>query len=92
MLQPQQCQYKLCLQPTLQLVAMLDPFFFHFFFFSFLGPNPRHMDVPRLGVELELQPLAYTTATPMQDLSHICKLHHSSRQDWILNPLSEARD
>ena len=28
----------------------------------FLGLHPWHMDVPRLGVELELQLLAYTTA------------------------------
>ena len=28
----------------------------------------------------------------MQDLSHVCDLHHSSRQRQILNPLSEARD
>ena len=34
---------------------------------------------------------AYTTATAMQDLSHICDLHHSLRQHWILNPLSEAK-
>ena len=26
------------------------------------------------------------------DLSHVCDLHHSSRQRWILNPLREARD
>ena len=26
-------------------------FFFFFFFFSFLGPLPRHMEVPRLGGE-----------------------------------------
>ena len=26
------------------------------------------------------------------NLSHICNLHHSSGQRWILNPLSEARD
>ena len=25
-----------------------------FFFFGFLGPNPHHMEVPRLGVKLEL--------------------------------------
>ena len=25
-----------------------------FFFFALLGPHPRHMEVPRLGVELEL--------------------------------------
>ena len=28
------------------------------------------MEVPKLGVELELQLLAYTTATATQDLSH----------------------
>ena len=50
------------------------------------------MEVPWLGIELELQPLAYTTATAMQDLSSICNLHHSSQQHRILNPLSEARD
>ena len=31
-----------------------DMSFFFFFFLSFLGPLPKHMDVPRLGVELEL--------------------------------------
>ena len=60
--------------------------------FVILGPHPRHMEVPRLGDESELQLPAYTTATKMSDLSHICDLHHSSRQHWILNPLSEARD
>ena len=47
---------------------------------------------PRLGVQSELQLLAYTIATAMRDLSHICSLHHSSRQCQILNLLSEARD
>ena len=28
----------------------------------------------------------------MPDLSLLCNLHHSSRQRWILNQLSEARD
>ena len=50
------------------------------------------MEVPRLGVEWELQLLVYTTATVTQDLSHIYALNHSSRQPQILNPLSEARD
>ena len=31
--------------------------------FCFLGPHLRHMEVPRLGVQLELQLPAYTTAT-----------------------------
>ena len=50
------------------------------------------MEVPRLGVELELQLLAYVAATAMSDLSCICDLHHILRQSRILNPLSEARD
>ena len=52
---------------------------------------PACMEVPRLGVYPEPPLPADTTATAMQDLSHICDLHHSSRQRQILNPLSEAR-
>ena len=36
--------------------------------------------------------MAYTTATAMQDPSHICVLQHSLWQRLILNPLSKARD
>ena len=61
-----------------------------FFFWVFL--DPQHMEVPKPGVKSELQLLAYTTATAIWDLSHICKLHHSSWQCWILNPLTEAGD
>ena len=61
-------------------------------FFVFLGLHSQHVEVPRLGVELELQPPAYPTATAMWDRSHVCDLHHSSRQCQNLNPLSEARD
>ena len=66
--------------------------FFLFCPFVFLGPHPRHMEVPRLGVKWELQLPAYTTATATMDQSCVCDLHHSSRQCQILNPLSEARD
>ena len=62
-----------------------------FFFFCFLGPHPWYMEVLVLGVKSELQPPAYATATAMQDLSHICDLHHSSWQCWILNLLRDAR-
>jgi len=48
------------------------------------------MEVPRLGVKSELQLQAY--ATEMPDLSHVCDLHHSSWQHWILNPLGWAGD
>ena len=41
-------------------------------------PHQSPMEVPRLGVQLELQLLAYTTATATLDPSHICNLHHSS--------------
>ena len=41
----------------------------------FLGPHPRHLEVPRLGVESELQLSAYTTATATQDPSCIGNLH-----------------
>ena len=37
------------------------------YLFIFLGPHPWHMEVPRVGVEWELQLLAYTTATAMPD-------------------------
>ena len=47
---------------------------------------------PALGVKSELQLPAYTTATTVPYLSHICDLHHSLQQCQILNPLSEARD
>ena len=33
---------------------------------------------------------AYAAATAMLDLSHVCNLHHSSQQHWILNPLNKA--
>ena len=49
--------------------------FFFFFSFFFFRPHPWYMEVPRLGVELELQLSAYTTAKAMPDLSYICDLH-----------------
>ena len=54
---------------VLLYVSLLTPFFF-------VGPRLWHMEVPRLGVESELQLPAYTTATAT----------------WILNPLSKARN
>ena len=50
------------------------------------------MEVPRLGVQSELQLPAYTTATATQDPSLICNLHHSSQQCQIPDPLCEATD
>ena len=67
-------------------------FCFLFCFVCFLGPHPSHMEVPRIGVESELQLLAYTTAPATWDLHCVCDLHPSSRQCWIPDPLSKARD
>ena len=50
------------------------------------------MEVPRLGVESDLQLPAYTTATMTRDPSLVCNLHGSSQQHQIPNPLNEARD
>ena len=41
-----------------------------------------------IGAELP----AYARATAMWDPSCICDPHHSSRQHWILNPLSKGRE
>ena len=51
-----------------------------YIYFVFSGLHPQHMEVPRLGIESELQPLAYTIATATRDPSHVCDLHHSSQQ------------
>ena len=50
------------------------------------------MEVLRLGVESELQLLAYATAIAIPDLSSVCNLYHSSQERQILNTLSRARD
>ena len=65
----------------------------HFFFLSFvfLGLHPRHMEIPRLGVQSELQlGLYHSHSNAGSELS--CDLHHSSQQCRILNPLRKARD
>ena len=61
-------------------------------FLVFLRPHPWHIEVPRLGVELELQLLVCTTATSKPGPSRIFNLYHSSQQHQILNLLSKTRD
>ena len=76
--------------------AILRPILFYFIFcffvFSLLWPHPQHMEVPRPGVESELQLPAYTIATATLDPNLIFNLHRSLQQPQVLNPLSEARD
>ena len=73
-----------------QLFLLLVLIFFFFFFF--LGPHPWHKEVPRLGLELELQLPASTTAKATWYPSLICNLHHRSWQRQIFNALNEARN
>ncbi|XP_020922110.1 uncharacterized protein LOC110255939 isoform X2 [Sus scrofa] len=53
--------------------------------------DPWHVEVPRLGLQLELWLLAYTTAIVTWHPSQFCD-HHSPPQRWILNPPSKTRD
>ena len=71
------------------LVLHLTLFFFFFFFFWL---PLWHVEVPWLGVELELHLLVYTPFMAMPDLSYICNLCSSLWQHLILNPRCEARD
>ena len=52
------------------------------------------MEVPRLGVELEVQLPVYATATATAtttpDLSHVCYLCHNSQQGQKSNPHSQG--
>ena len=67
------------------------PILFFFLFVCFLAPRVAHgRSKVRGPIRAEPQQMAYTTATAMSDLSHICDLHHSSQQCWILTPLSRA--
>ena len=57
-------------------------------FFALFRAVPQYMEIPRLGVELELQLQAYDTATATLDPSCICSLCCSLQQCQILNPLN----
>ena len=82
-----------CSRATLSGFAIrLYDLFFFFNFLIFLGPHPRHTEVPRPEVESELWRLTYAIATATSDPSWVCNLHHSSWQCWIPDPLSEGRN
>ena len=84
--------YLLCTRSVYPTPFIIFFFFFFAFLNFFLGPHLQHMEVPRLGVKSDLLPSVHATATAMRDPSHICDLHHSSRQCQIANSLGKARD
>ena len=53
-------------------------YYLFIYLLTFLGLHLWHMEVPGLGVKLELQLLGYTTATATWDPSGVCNPHHSS--------------
>ena len=65
---------------------------FCLFCFVFLGPHLWPMEIPRPGVQSELQLPAHARATATWDPSLGRDLHHSPRQHWIPNQLRKARD
>ena len=69
------------------------PLSFPSFLSVFLGPHAVHMEVPRLGVELELQLLAYTTVTATAGYKPCLQPtpQLTGNAGSLLNLLSEAR-
>ena len=56
------------------------------------GAPPAACGGSQAGVQFELQPPAYTTATAMRDPGCILDLYFSSLQHQISSPLSKSRD
>ena len=52
-------------------MVILFMYLFIYLFIFFLGLHLRHMEVPKLGVELELQLLGYAIAIVTPDLSRL---------------------
>ena len=69
---------------------MLSPGLFICFFS--LQLHLQFMEIPGLGVELELQEQAYTTAMVMLNPSCICDLYRCLQQWQIPNSMNKVRD
>ena len=54
--------------------------------FLFLGPHPWHMEVPQLGIQSELQLLAYATATATQNPTHTASVTHTLQLMAMTDP------
>ena len=80
---------------TLTAVSPIFLLSFFFFFFVFFGGGGTPA---AYGGSQARDPVGAVAAgpapqpQPTPDPSRVCDLHHGSRQRWILNPLSEARD
>ena len=72
------------------LTAFLRLRFFPFFFLFRAAGAASRSSQARGQIRAIAAGLHYSHSDV--DPSHICDLHHSSRQRWVLNPLSAARD
>ena len=71
-------------QPVCVFESFLKIFLFYFIF-CFSGPHMWHMQVPRLGAELELQRPAYITAySNTGSLTHWAKPEIKPASSWML--------
>ena len=73
---------RVCMSVTLYYQSKRQNSTSIFFFFLLLGPLSQPMEVPRPGVKLELQLLAY--ATVIGDPSHVPLHHNGNSQHWSL--------
>ena len=77
--------------PFLLLMVALALLFFYFYFCLFrVTPVAYRGSQARDWIRAGASGLHHAPAMP--DPSRICDVHHSTRQRWILNELSEARD
>ena len=59
--------------------------FYYYYYFVFSGLHLQCMEVPRLGIELELLPLAYTTAHGnARSLTHWARSGIKPMSSWML--------
>ena len=65
---------------------------FFFFFFGFLGLHSWHMEVSRLAIIGVGAASLHHSHSNTRSKPWVCDLQDSSRQCWIHNPLSKARD
>ena len=61
-------------------------------FFFFFRAAPMAYGSSQAGGRIGITVGLYASAMETSDLSHICDLHYSLQHQWILNPLSKARD
>ena len=78
--------FNLCIEHFINrpvVLVMAESIFHSFLKNFFLGPYLRHMEIPRLGVESELE--LWATPQPWKhQICHICGKYCSFQQCWIL--------